>query len=214
MAIGIWRKHETALGLPCTKAIHLQTINRLIFNELLVQHFSVVGDTPEPKSTSSAWASMTVDEEEAVRYAAGYVSMKLKKHFMKKSTSKAANFVECLTHMAVDGEEASFLQYTQTWTKLVGRGGLFEVSDTTFLFFKSIEVQIQRLLPEHLWNPTSSKEQLVGSIVNEENVNILWSVLATDLKDEGECASLLEAIVDMWLTMRGFAMAGSWQSSN
>ena len=69
------------------------------------------------------WPLQANVEEEAVRHAAGYVSMKLKKKFMTKNTTKAANFVECLTHMAVDGEESSFLMYTQTWMKIVNRGG-------------------------------------------------------------------------------------------
>ena len=48
---------------------------------------------------------MGSEEENAVRYASGYVAMKLMKEFMKEDSEKAAQFVECLSNMAIEGEE-------------------------------------------------------------------------------------------------------------
>ena len=54
---------------------------------------------------------MGSEEENAVRYAGGYVAMKLMKQFMKKDTESAAECVECLSHMAVEGDESDFYTY-------------------------------------------------------------------------------------------------------
>ena len=77
---------------------------------------------------------MGSEEENSVRYASGYVAMKLRKQFMKKECDKAAQFVDCLSHMAIEGEESDYYVYTMEWLKIVNRGGLFYVSKSTFLF--------------------------------------------------------------------------------
>lgn len=158
------------------------------------------------------WEQMTVEEEEAVRYAGGYVAMKIKKRYMSKNGSKAAEYIECLSHMAVDGEDTSFFQYTKTWTIIVNRGGLFELNDRTFLFFKTLEVQTQLLLPHHLAvrDGTSSKETLIELLANDDNVEALWCVLAVDITNEEESEELLREVCELWITTRGFAMTSFW----
>ena len=47
--------------------------------------------------------------------------------------------MECLSTMAVNGDESSFLSYTLEWNRTVNRGGLFEVNDETYRLFKQIE---------------------------------------------------------------------------
>ena len=77
-----WRQTEAALGVPPTEAVVLQSINWFIFNELLLIHFSVA--CPSDRHDSKGWGAMSGDEEASVRYAGGYVAMKLKKLFIKK----------------------------------------------------------------------------------------------------------------------------------
>lgn len=152
---------------------------------------------------------MSSEEEMAVRYAGGYIAMKLRKHFLKQTSTKAGNFVECLTHMAVDGEESSFLEYTKLWTTTVNRGGLFEI-DATFLFFKAVEVRTQNILPHHLQHATQTRQKLVESIMEEEDVQTFWSMLSLDIRDDSQSQELLQEIVEMWVTMRGFSMTSFW----
>ena len=110
---GIWRMIEAKLSILPTKAAMAQSVNRFIFKEVMLRHF-----TPEHVQISSpkACTELSTDEEAAVRYAGGFVAMKLKKRFMKQNNTKARQFVECLSHMAIDGEETSFLDYTRMWT--------------------------------------------------------------------------------------------------
>ena len=73
--------------------------------------------------------------------------MKLKK-FEKQVSTKAAQFVECLSHMpAVTRKESSFYDNTAEWVKLVDRGGLFHVND---MLFRCTELRTQEYLLQHL----------------------------------------------------------------
>lgn len=67
--------------------------------------------------------------------------MKTMKEFFKKKGQKASEFVDCLSSMAVVGNETSFYAYTiaTEWIKSVDRGGLFSVNDACFRLFRSFE---------------------------------------------------------------------------
>ena len=54
--------------------------------------------------------------------------------YQKEDGEKAIQFVECLSNMAVVGEESSF--YRKEWIALVDRGGLYHVNDGAYTFFK------------------------------------------------------------------------------
>ena len=101
---GLWRQLFTELEVATVQALTTQSVKRHLFNLLLL----------ETKSSSSLSYETTPvvmgsEEENAVRYASGCVAMKL----MKKDTESAAQSVECLSHMAVEGEEDDFYAYTR-----------------------------------------------------------------------------------------------------
>lgn len=77
------------------------------------------------------------DEQNIVRYAAGYVPYKLLNKYKKsKSASDSVkSYTECLMKMGVDGPEESFLAYTEEWINQIDRGGLFHISDLSFMLF-------------------------------------------------------------------------------
>ena len=60
-------------------------------------------------STASTNSPLTPDEENIVRYASGYVPMVLMKRHERNVSEKSASFVECLSAMAVNGEESTIL---------------------------------------------------------------------------------------------------------
>ena len=64
--------------------------------------------------------------------------MKLLKHYKTGKGTKARQFVNCLSNMAVVGDDQSYYAYTKEWISKANRGGLFE---SCFLFFRSVELQ-------------------------------------------------------------------------
>ncbi len=82
------------------KAFMLQSVNRQLLNLVLLEQKC----TPQ-RSSATRSVVMPSEEENAVRYASGYVAMKVMKQFEKGDSKKAAQFVDCLSHiMAVAGE--------------------------------------------------------------------------------------------------------------
>lgn len=153
----VWNCMSKGLELPPVIALQQQSVNRHLFERILVD--TVKSSKPTALAVRKCTIQLSTEEDNAVRYASGYVAMKLLEKYKKMSTATAAHFVECLSHMASSGEESSFYDYTLEWMTNIDRGGLFYVSDTTFSFFKAIEVKTQELLPQHLTSrPDSSKK--------------------------------------------------------
>ena len=136
----------------------------------------------------------------------------LKKH-EKGSTDRSVEFVECLSKMAVNGDESSFLSYTLEWSRTVNRGGLFEVNDEAYRLFKRIETRMQNQLRAMLNSALSvpgKREIIIDSVAGDDDVQFLWLLLSCDITDEDDAICLLKEIIGLWLTIRGFSIATSW----
>ena len=94
------------------------------------------------------------------------------KSFEERSSQQVAEYVECSSHMSVEGEVTDFSTYTMKWLEQVNCGGLFHVSDETYTLFRHIELKVRKLLPHTLLasaNPSSksalTKDALVCEVV-------------------------------------------------
>ena len=88
---------------------------------------------PETQESASQQVQpLKAEEEQALRYVAGYIPMKLKKKYEKQPNNvRALKYMECLNIMKYVMTE--FLQYMKLWVKQVNRGGLFRVSNYSVL---------------------------------------------------------------------------------
>ena len=207
----IWQTLSAGLELPPVNPFQQQAVNRHLFQRLVIN----AAKSRKPAVASRKHRSqLTTEEDNAIRYASGYVAMKLLNKYRKLETANAVHFVECFSNMASLGEESSYYEYTLEWLVNIDRGGLFYINDSTFSFFKAIEIKTQALLPQHLAAkgdvPDKSKNDLIQKIVDDEDVEFLWSVLSIDIPDEAGAAKLLNDIVNMWVTIRGFAVVSNW----
>ena len=82
--------------------------------------------------------------------------------------------------MAVNRDETSLLQYTVTWTKLINRSKLFEISDKTFLFFQLVELIVQNKLQfalqsstQHHINDVEVKDNIFNSVLQAEKCSVV-----------------------------------------
>lgn len=117
----MWRQFLHSIS--CESATVEPLFIEVCFENMIKERYAT---TPAKTSTAT---SLTVDEENIIRYACGFVGMKLHDRFIKQHGSKAAEFVECIDSMHVAGQASSFLDYTREWVDKVNRGGLFHVSD-------------------------------------------------------------------------------------
>lgn len=213
----VWKCLAQNLKLPPLNVHQQQSVNRRVFELLLVEKLTPcvrVEDQGSERVLQHKRTSLSPEESIAVRYAAGYVTTKLFRHYTNLNTSKAASFAECLSHMAMVGRatcnDETFYDYTLEWISNIDRGGVFYVNQDTFSLFKAIEIKTQECLPRHLQCSSTSKEKLITNITSDDSIQFLWSLVAIDISDAAEDAELLKELVQTWVTIRGFSMTSTW----
>ena len=117
-----------------------------------------------------------------------------------------------LSTMVVDGDESSLLDYTMKWTALVNRG---EINDTAYMLFREIELKVRKHLFIAFERSTSmsdydKRETIVHAVAENEGVQFYWTMLSIDIESEEQAVKLLKEIIGLWVTIRGFSIAGTW----
>ena len=204
----MWGKFYTKMGIEIGDPLLLQSVSQQVFDTLLLNSMSTNFPSGRPEVRLE---ELSRDEENALRYACGYVPFKLLRKYQKQSHDKAVKFVTCLRNMAVeDQEEGSFEDYTMQWLQKVNRGGLFCVSTQCYDFFRAIEYQVRTRLPHLLASQTGTKQELIDAVVEDQDVEFFWSILSAVIDDEADACQLLQEIVELWVTIRGFSTTSSW----
>ena len=114
--------------------------------------------------------------------------------------------------MTVEGDESSLMEYTTKWIRLLDRGGLFQVNDAAFSLFREVELCIRDNLTAALASReggTTLKEQIVSAAMSDQDVQHFWTLLTGDLNRD-EASDLLREIIQQWITIRSFSIAGHW----
>ncbi len=206
----LWLSLTSAVGLQEMEPLNLQLVSREVFNHCMKELFATLKSSLSASRTKEV--RLLADEECALRYASGFIGMKLLKQLEKAKGPKVAQFRECLSNMSKNGNDSSFYTYTKEWICAINRGGLFVVRDGTFELFKAIEVKTKEVLPQHLARSVQagSRNELVQSIVIDEMVQTKWRSEGASIVDEEGGNELLCKIVSMWVTMRGFSITSKW----
>ena len=138
---GLWK--SLLVEMKCNditrEPLFMELVNESVFEELTKVMYTPV----EEQRNTPADTNFSKDEQNILRYACGYVAMKLHRRYLKQHGIKAATFVECLDHMEVEGPTSSLLAYTREWVDQTNRGGLFDISDAGYFLFVSIEVAMR-----------------------------------------------------------------------
>lgn len=99
---------------------------------------------------------------------------------------------------------------SEDWIDLVDRGGLIHISDTVFSFFAAMEVVVKAHFSTD--NPSvmkDVKEAVTAGVLQDSEVLFHWSMVAANWINE-EADELLKAIVEHWITIRGFSFASAF----
>ena len=146
-------------------------------------------------------------EENAIYYAAGFVVRKLLHKYMQYANDKAMAFVGLLLNMVGEDtghtihDTSTYLDYVKTWTKSTDRGGLQHVTDDTYRCLLAIESIVYNILKRG-----GLKDEVLVKVVANENVGFLWEIATAGLNDKYS-SELLQEVVNLWFTIRGFSVA-------
>ena len=152
---------------------------------------------------------MTDDEENALRYVAGYVirSVLEKVNKMPSSNLQKSVMTSCLLNLSAEEDlkdggpsKSDYYSCTKLWLERINRGGLYVVSDDVYLVFKAMEIVTRKCLASIL-DPSK------GNIEKEKTLTLLCSDDdVTAQTDEDTAQTVLKRISTLFLTIRGFAM--------
>ena len=114
--------------------IFYQFVTDHIFCQLIKRHFPVEASYTQPLSQD-----LTYEEESGLRYAAGYMCRAMKNKFATTDSDIAL----CVNELIDDDGQGSS-DWSSEWTKLVSRGGLVHIKDTTYMVFRTMDLLVQQ----------------------------------------------------------------------
>ncbi len=116
----------------------------------------------------------------------------------------------CLMDLCDDGEEEGAAAWTSEWVNAIDRGGLCRVSDGTYMVFQEMEVVLRSTYNKDNAKilENGNRGNLVKTIIINEDVQFQWCMVTTEVEDE-EARSLLNMIVNLYVTIRGFSFSKS-----
>ena len=95
---------------------------------------------------------------------------------------------------------------TERWILMINRGGLWQVNNQTYGFFVRLETEIRKHLT---LTPNSELSSVTDAIIKNTDVQFDWCLLAA--KADNAVANLvLQKIVQLYITVRGFSFAKSY----
>ena len=187
-----WKGFLEEVGIQ-SKAVFIQTLASEVFEHL-------IGDTYVPKSVEdgNVEAHFTFEEENAIRYMAGYVVRKLQKKF---ETEDIAMLIENDKSTILDANSAE-------WVNIIDRGGLVHVTDACYQLFMAIEhATRQELQLCKITKMDDSFHKHLENVLNaDDDVLFNWIMITGD---ETEKEEVLQEMTKLWITIRGFSFAKS-----
>lgn len=202
-----WTDFLHIINMPTIQPVLYQRLTDEIFKLLIQSHFQVV------HLDEDASANVTSNERNALRYVAGYVCRHLRKKIERENHELKEEMILCLMELLKDKSSSGEVCETdEEWMKRIDRGGLCCVKETTFQLFCAIEYQIRALL-NALKNPQPpAKTEIIKKVINDDDVQFYWLITSADFEidDQDTHNLLLNKIVELFLTVRGFSLAGVW----
>ena len=147
---------------------------------------------------------ITMQELNALRYAAGYIPRALSKKLKKSAHPLKDQLQLCLLDLLDDGDEEGGT--AEEWLNLIDRGSLKHINESTFQVMVAMELELRKHLQSQ--KPPNFVHKIMEHILKNENVQFHWSIVACDWEEEAE--ALLQQVVKVWVTMRGFSYASAW----
>ena len=153
-------------------------------------------------STVQHYDALTYEEINSLMYSAGYVPRAIKTKLQKEKTSPLMKDLLIYFDDMIDSEGV-INNGSRDWLELVNRGGLTCINGLTFELFLAIELELrshfQVLQQEDIIEPATS------AIKSNEDVLFFWAILSAGW-DETSATNLLDRIIHLWITIRGFPM--------
>lgn len=197
-----WKQFLHVHSMP-NEPLFYQHVTTKVFETILKRRCQL--HTQSPFEEPAPVTQMTYEEENAVRYIGGYILRSLSTKAEKEKDSLLAEAIQDLK-----GDDNELPSESEEWTGSVDRGGLTYISDATHQFLSAVEYSLRRYLSTstaHLMND-EFRSTLTKNVVDDDDVSFHWSIASASVEDD-VVERLLEGVVKLYITVRGFSFAGS-----
>lgn len=170
-----------------------------MFKCLIKVDFSMTTDHNQPDCI----ASLTILEQIALRYVAGYVCRKVCKQAEKRNEDSSLEEEIRIAMVELAGDEQNEEAGTEEWTNSIDRGGLWHIN--VYSFFLTMEYEAKLMFRMSKNGPKANVgKQLLDVIRNNDDVKFKWWLLSSEMKAKFGML-LFSNITELYVTIRGFA---------
>lgn len=191
---------QVSLGRQALPTL-FQYVSRCIFKQLLEEQHTVSETNTKAQPNPLSW-----EEENALRYVAGYICRKVQQDIQKSSLPNKEDMILLMTDLS--GDELDEDRGTETWTNAIDR--LWHISDDAYTVFLILEAEIRchlKVAALKQLNDTTRTTILEAVMANEELL-FQWALVSANA-DDSIGIDVLKRISGLYLTVRGFAFAAS-----
>ena len=181
----------------------------------VVQRIMAIENERREKQPTSPEYPFSREEQEVIRYAAGYIVYSLRKRYFsltkseKQSTKIAAiaslQFLDSVKVKADGLEAKTFLDFSRNWIELRNRGGLVMINDEMLLFIRRIESLVRGVLDLNFlkcYRGQDLRDVIGEKIATNSVVNIYWDKLTRNLENKKLKQLLKEQFISKWVDIR------------
>lgn len=153
-------------------------------------------------------------DQKVLFYVSGYLARKTQDFCQKKPVLR--QFKELCASFASQASNPEIEKFLTDWTELQTRGGLLFPSPAFFLLVKEIDMTYRQKIDRAcLVVGNFDKAILLKTILSSPSVVLCWSkLLGQEVIDEAKVNKIFHYIVQLFVTIRGFAMAKKLASQN
>lgn len=170
-----WQRFLVAsIGSESTPILY-QNVNDRLFRLLLKENLLVISDENTGEGTKEYTPTLCYEEQNALRYAAGYIPRALKDK-ISRSHDPNKELLLCSTELAEDDDESP--HESKDWEKTVDRGGLFHVNHNVLSMEIQILKQVHRIECGKISADFSLRESVVPLITADDDVQFYWSLIS------------------------------------
>ena len=146
-------------------------------------------------------------EENALRYAAGYVIHSIKEKLKREKIPMRDAMLYGLSDMCI---QDNVIDSSENWLNAVDREGLVHINHTAFKMFHAMEMELRQhfMISKIEDMDEHHRDKVNTSIVGDVDVQYCMDCVTENLEEERK--ELLHKIVNLYVTVRGFSFTRSW----
>ena len=174
--------------------------------ELLLAHMIVINE----KEFGSGHSKHSSTEQQILYYIAGFIVKKVKGNLDKLKCLRGLESILSFITTTSEGN-LGFLENVKSWTKALDRGGLQYPSMNFYLLVREMDSIVSAKLYEETLSANSlMKSRTKDEIFDSFIVNYYWgNILKQSGYSDSDGKLFLEYIIDVFLNVKGFAIARS-----